>query len=125
MCAAFLWADNGTNLPDPWTDDPGQELSWGSAPRNLGYTFYDGNYLNYLTNPVLVQNSRINIVQNTATAILNSIEGINVGIMRFNGNDGGPVLLDLTDLDLTSRGLVVRLSRSKTDQEGKGQVCMY
>ena len=34
--ATFLWADNGTNLPDPWTEDPGQELSWGSAPRNLG-----------------------------------------------------------------------------------------
>ena len=41
-----LWATFGQNLPDAFTDDPFEELGWGSAPRNLGYTFYDGNYLN-------------------------------------------------------------------------------
>jgi hypothetical protein len=44
----FLWAANGTNhaAGDEFTDDASGELSWGSSPRNIGYTLYTGNYLN-------------------------------------------------------------------------------
>ena len=34
-------------LPEPYTPDPRAEVDWGSAPRNVSYTVYDGNYLNW------------------------------------------------------------------------------
>ena len=95
---AAVYAQRGGDRA-PFTNVKKERIHWGSWPTSQSVTMYDGNYLNYLSNPVLIMDSRINIVQNTATAILNSIEGINVGIMRFNNNDGGPVILDLTDLD--------------------------
>ncbi len=74
-------------------------MSWGSWPTNQNITIYEGNYLNYIVNPTYIQDSRINIVNNTAKAILNSISGINVGIMRFNNTQGGPVIQAIKDLD--------------------------
>ena len=66
----FLWASNGTNLADPFTNDPKNELSWGSAPRNLGYIFYDGNYLNWKNSPATISLSRIEIVKSVVSAVL-------------------------------------------------------
>ncbi|MFT5501206.1 MAG: type IV pilus assembly protein PilY1, partial [Woeseiaceae bacterium] len=97
--ATFLWADNGTNLPDPWIDDYTRELSWGSAPRNLGYTFYDGNYLNWKSSPANVVMSRSNIMKEVTKKVLTSVNNLNVGLMRFNNQQGGPVMLGITDLD--------------------------
>jgi len=93
-----LYAQRGGDV-DPYTGTKKNRVNWGSWPTSQSITVFDGNYLNYLSNPVVINDSRINIVQNTATAILNSIEGINVGVMRFNNQEGGPVILGLTDLD--------------------------
>jgi len=102
----YLWADNGTNLPDPWIDDPSQELSWGSSPRNLGYTFYDGNYLNWKNSPASVQLSRLNIMKEVTKKVLNSVNNLNVGLMRFNDKQGGPVTLGITDLDANRQDVI-------------------
>ena len=103
--ATEVYAQRGGNRPK-FTDDDDEEVAWGSWPTSQSVTVFEGNYLNYLENPVLILNSRINIVQNTATAILNSIEGINVGIMRFNNRDGGPVILAMQELD-TNRAAIL------------------
>ena len=102
----FLWAAGGTNMPDPFTDDPSGELSWGSAPRNLGYTFYDGNYLNWKENPVMTTLSRSVIMKEVTKKVLSSVNNLNVGLMRFNPTSpagvrgvGGAITQDITDLD--------------------------
>ncbi len=100
-----VYAQRGGDV-DPFTDKKKDRINWGTWPTSQSITVYDGNYLNYLENPVLIDDSKINIVQNTATAILNSIEGINVGVMRFNSQEGGPVLLDLVPLD-TNRTQII------------------
>ena len=94
-----MWAANGTNLSDPFTDNPQGELSWGSAPRNLGYTVYDGNYLNWKNSPVNVTMSRSDIMKEVTKKVLSSVNNLNVGLMRFNERQGGPVILGITDLD--------------------------
>jgi type IV pilus assembly protein PilY1 len=104
--ATFLWAAAGTNMPDPFTDDPEVELSWGSAPRNLGYTFFDGNYLNWKNNPVTTSLSRSVIMKEVTKKVLGSLNNLNVGLMRFDGNDGGPVILDITDLDSNRQAVI-------------------
>jgi type IV pilus assembly protein PilY1 len=103
--AALVYAQKGGDPADPFTADVDDEVSWGSWPASQTVTVYDGNYLNYLQNPVTVNQSRISIVREVTKAVLNSVSNINVGLMRFNNNQGGPVILGLTDLD-TNRALV-------------------
>jgi type IV pilus assembly protein PilY1 len=104
-----VYAQRGGDLA-PFTATKKDRVNWGSWPTSQSVTVFDGNYLNYIENPVLIMDSRINIVQNTATAILNSIEGINVGVMRFNSTQGGPVLLDLTDLDTNRASILATIN---------------
>jgi len=100
-----LFAQRGGDVA-PYTNDNDEEVAWNSWPTSDTITVYDGNFLNYLENPVLVMDSRINIVNNTAKAILNAIEGINVGIMRFNNNQGGPVIVGMKDLDSNRAAII-------------------
>ena len=104
--ATFLWAANGTNLSDPFTDDPKFELSWGSAPRNLGYTFYTGNYLNWQNSPQIVSLSRSEIMKTVIKKVLSSVDNLNVGLMRFNNRDGGPIITAITDLDTNRQAIL-------------------
>lgn len=97
--AGYLWAASGTNPGDEFTNVASGELSWGSAPRNLGYTFFDGNYLNWKASPQSATLSRTVIMKEVAKKVLSSVNNLNVGLMRFDGGDGGPVILDITDLD--------------------------
>ena len=84
---------------EPYTSDANKEISWRSWPTNQSITVYDGNYLNYRSTPDKVERSRLNIVQTTANIILDSIDGVNVGIMRFNDEQGGPVIQEIVNLD--------------------------
>lgn len=89
-----------TNDPgSPFTSDPDRELAWGSAPATVTYTAYDGNYLNWKASAVQTDVRKIDILKAVTTAVLNSISGVNVGIMRFNNNNGGIVIKAMSDLD--------------------------
>lgn len=94
---AFGYTGGGSG--NPWVSDPSQELSWGSAPRNVQYTVYDGNFLNWQSNPTTVSLRRIEIVREVTKTVLDSINNVNVGVMRFNQSDGGPVIQAVVDLD--------------------------
>jgi type IV pilus assembly protein PilY1 len=107
--AGFVYAAKGAGLANPFTDDPSDELSWGSAPRNQNYTFYAGNYLNWKTNPITVDMERIDIVKAVTTAVLQSISNVNVGVMRFNDRDGGPVIKAMSDLDTDRAGILATI----------------
>ncbi len=100
-----LYAQRGGDVA-PYTSDNDDEIAWNSWPTSDTVTVYDGNFLNYLENPSLIMDSRINIVNNTAKAILNAIDGINVGIMRFNHSDGGPVIVGMQDLDSNRAAII-------------------
>ncbi|HEX5788570.1 MAG TPA: PilC/PilY family type IV pilus protein [Woeseiaceae bacterium] len=97
--ATLVYAQKGGDPSAPFTAEADAEISWGSWPASQTITVYDGNYLNYLQNPVTVDRSRINIVRDVTKTVLNSVSGINVGLMRFNNDRGGPVILGMTDLD--------------------------
>jgi type IV pilus assembly protein PilY1 len=109
-----LWAAAGTDRSNIFENDPKKEVSWGSAPRNISYTVYSGNYLNWKALPNNVTWSRSRIMKEVTKKVLSSVNQLNVGLMRFNptgpngrGDNpdtsergvGGSVILDLTDLD--------------------------
>lgn len=78
------------------------------------YTMYSGNYLNYLHNPPGTnQGSRISVMKTAMTNLINSMSGVNVGLMRYSDNSdtgsgdtvaqGGMVTFPLTALSATSK----------------------
>ena len=77
-----LWAKSGNNVNDLWTDDVKKAISWGSAPRNISYTVYSGNYLNWKALPNNVVMLRSDIMKSVATKVLSSVNNLNVGLMR-------------------------------------------
>lgn len=105
--AEELWATNDPDQDDNgYTTDPTRELAWGSAPASVTYTVYDGNYLNWKASPQTVDLRKIDILKAVSTAVLQSISDVNVGIMRFNGAEGGPVIKAMSDLN-TNRAAIL------------------
>ncbi len=89
-----------------WTDDPDLALTWGSGDAAQTYTIYDGNYLNWKENPVTVNMAKMDILKAVTRNLLNAIEDVNVGIMRFNDSEGGRVIHDISDLN-TDRAAII------------------
>ncbi|MGI9262016.1 MAG: hypothetical protein ACR2QR_08270, partial [Woeseiaceae bacterium] len=104
---AYAWISSTANA---WVSDPDTELSWGSAPRNVEYTVYDGNWLNWKSKPELVNLERLDIVRKVTTTVLNSIDDVNVGLMRFNDSDGGPIVHAVSDLNTTRASIVSKVN---------------
>ncbi|MEZ5500460.1 MAG: PilC/PilY family type IV pilus protein [Steroidobacteraceae bacterium] len=73
---------------NPWTTNPGDSriLSWSS--RN-DFTLYSGNYVNwYRWSGPATSLTRLQAVQSVASQIANTVNGVNLGLMRFSDNGG-------------------------------------
>ncbi len=86
-----LYAGNGAD--GPWAADDSQEPAW-----NETVTLFDGNWLNWRDNPPTVMRTRLQVVKNVVNGLLDTIENANVGLMRFNDTEGGPVVQAVTDI---------------------------
>jgi len=104
--ANFVYAAAGSGMSNAWTDDPTRVISWGSSGVSTSYTVFDGNYLNWQESPNMVELSRSDIMKAVTSTVLSSVNNLNVGLMRFDGNDGGPVILDMTDLDANRQDIL-------------------
>ena len=98
--AGEVYARIGSNN-SRFTSDPNREVDWGSSPTNKIYTIFSGKYLNWYDNPPVSKMTRNDIVIAVTKNVLGSINNVNVGMMHFNGNDGGMVVRALKDLDAT------------------------
>lgn len=112
---AAVYADRGQGLSFPWTADVNEAISWDSSPRNVTYTVYDGNYLNYLQDQSSVNQSRSDIMKTVTKQVLNSVTDMNVGFMRFNDNQGGPVLMAPVDLDTNRAAIMTVIDNLNAD----------
>ncbi|HNP37141.1 MAG TPA: PilC/PilY family type IV pilus protein [Woeseiaceae bacterium] len=89
------YARSGSNKP-AYTDQEKFAVDWATQPI---YRVYDSNYLNWYYNPPGTSMRRTDIVKAVTKNVLGSIKDVNVGFMRFDGNDGGPVMHAIKDLD--------------------------
>ena len=85
------------NLSNLYTSSSGSEIYWGNV-GNLK-TVYDANYINWFYGPGGGDLRKTDILQAVTKNVLGSMNDVNVGFMRFDGNDGGPVIFGLKDLD--------------------------
>jgi type IV pilus assembly protein PilY1 len=116
-------ASAGTN--DPYTTDPLAAVSWGSAPRNVSYTVYDGNYLNWKASPISVDLTRNDIMKDVTKTVLNSVNDMNVGVMRFNDRDGGPVIKAVQDLESNRSSILATIDSLPNDGRTPLSETMY
>ena len=71
----------------PWATTDEQEPAWNSQ-----YTVFDGNWLNWRSNPPTVSRTRLEVVQSVVNSVVASLQGVDVGLMRFNLDEGGAVV---------------------------------
>ena len=106
---AAAYAASGSGLSYAWTSDPAQELAWGSSGRSTTYSIHDGNYLNYQNDPASVTLSRSDIMKVATKAVLNSVDSMNVGLMRFNNTEGGTIIRAPVDLDANRAAILAQI----------------
>ncbi len=90
----------------PWGTSKPSDGWWTSNNRNRSYTFYSGNYLNWLKSGGTVQKTRIQIVKDVTKTTLDRLENVNVGLMVYNKNqrgdgtdNGGKVIYPVSRID--------------------------
>jgi type IV pilus assembly protein PilY1 len=87
--------------PGPWTADSSNAVSWPRTGQI--YTVYSANYLNWYYGPSRQSTPKIDIVKQVATNLVDSVSGLNFGLMRYNENvwsnqDGGPVIFPMENV---------------------------
>lgn len=82
-----------------YTNNASKEVDWTSSPTNKQITVFDSNYLNWYYNPPGTSMRRTDIVKAVTKNVLASVNDVNVGFMRFNHSEGGPVIHGLKSLD--------------------------
>jgi type IV pilus assembly protein PilY1 len=112
----FLWPKAGSDLPDWYTEIEDEAINFNGAPRNQSYTMYDGNYINWDANPVIVSMDRIDIVKQVLTTLFSAVSGVRVGVERFNDSEGGTIIQGLIDLD-TNRAAALAAVASLTPED--------
>ena len=90
------WASSSNG---PWSSNQNDSVNWGST--GLSTTLYSGNYLNYLAStPTTYAGTRISVMQDVITNLVNSTSGVNIGLMRFDRySDGGMVSAPVANID--------------------------
>ncbi len=93
--AAVYATQSGTN---GWSSTSTDVIDWSTS--GTSYTMYDGNYLNYIiTEPVTSSSTRIDIMKDVMSDLVNSITDVNIGLMRFSSDgEGGMVITPIADI---------------------------
>jgi len=86
------WAADGVSATGLWAASATAQgvVGWNQSHNRTNYTLFSANYLNWIKSPTH-QSTRLQIVQEVATSLINSISGVNVGLMHYNDNQGGMV----------------------------------
>jgi type IV pilus assembly protein PilY1 len=76
----------------PWNSNSSNKIKWsGKKGGQSTYVLYSGNYLNWYHNAGSVTKTRLEIVQEVAGNLLDSLNNVNIGLMSFNYSQGGNV----------------------------------
>ena len=99
----------------PWANSDAAEPAW-----NQDYAIWDGNWLNWFVSDGTVETTRIDVVKDVATNLIQNVEGVNVGLMRFSRNNdnsegGGPVLRDLAPVSTSRQDMIDTINNLPAD----------
>ena len=98
---AAVHAQDG-DAAKPWSAIPADEIAWN---RQSDYVLYNGNYLNWWHNAPTTTVSRIDAMKRAARALVDTVEGVNVGIIASGGEHGARVSHAVADIAATRPSL--------------------
>jgi type IV pilus assembly protein PilY1 len=99
------YARNGTGTSDSnrWgASNASSLINWGNKPR---YSLYSINYINWWYGAGgSTPKTRLEIVRDVAKSLVDSLDGVNLGLMRYDQRaEGGMVTYPVSELTTTSR----------------------
>lgn len=112
---AAKWPDRNVSdsTEGQWTSV--SSSSWWGVAGNTGMsaTLYSPNYIRYLRNGPRAPTTRMDVVKTAAASFLNSLPNINVGVMRFDRQaQGGMVMSPVSMLDPKRARLIDEITNS-------------
>lgn len=88
-----VYAQSGV-AGEPWSEDGADEIGWSSRST---YTVYSANYLNWYHGPT-GPSTRARVMKDVATGLVGGINDVNIGVMRFNSDQGGRLVHAVEDV---------------------------
>jgi type IV pilus assembly protein PilY1 len=90
-----------------WTSlaSSSSRITWGTYPTAQQYQVYSGNYMNWYYGTATLA-PRLQVMQDVATNVVNSINGVNVGLMHFNYDSGGLVSHAMEDVSTARTSMI-------------------
>jgi len=83
----------------PWSASTGRRDSFKAAMDSADrYYMWSGRVLNWGESRPIPK-TRLETVQDVVVNLLDGLRDVNVGLMRFNDSQGGPVLIDIDDIE--------------------------
>jgi type IV pilus assembly protein PilY1 len=82
--SAAKYAQNG-DKNNKWTDTAARVIDWNQITT---YNFYSANWMNWHSQAANKTISRIDSVRTAVVGLASSVDGVNLGLMRYNDNNG-------------------------------------
>ena len=89
-----LYAANGND--GPYSSSANDAISWSGTSDKLYVT---ANYHNYLQTAASVTRVKMDVMKEAAIDLVNEFDGLNIGLMRFDGSSGGYVKHHFSDIE--------------------------
>lgn len=96
-----IYAANGND--GPYSSSANDAISWSSLNDRL---YVSANYHNYLQTAASVTRIKMDVMKEAAIDLVNEFDGLNIGLMRFDGSSGGYVKHHFSDIE-TDRTQIV------------------
>ncbi|MBK7252059.1 MAG: VWA domain-containing protein [Gammaproteobacteria bacterium] len=102
---------------------------WDTSPHSLWsgsaltgtYRFYSANYLNYKAGPgTPTPKTRLEIVRDVAIDLASSLNGVNLGLMRYSTDAQGGYVLNAVQNIATSRSAIINTLQGFSPTAGNG-----
>ena len=89
------------------------ETWWVEGNAGYSRTLYSPNYIRYVRNGPVATQTRMQIVKAAAASFLNSLPNLNVGVMRYDRDaEGGMVMSEVSSLDSKRAALISDITTS-------------
>ena len=89
----------------PYSATPGSTIDWSLMQTN---TFVTANYHDFIQ-AHSTSDTRTNVMKNAAKSLVDNFSDMNIGLMRFDGNDGGYVVHHFSDIDTDGANIKTKI----------------
>ena len=95
-----------TDNSGPWTSNSNGAIRWNGRRT---YTLFSANYINYYWSTGGGPRPKIDIVKEAAVDLINSMNNVNIGLMNFDNESGGDVIVEMGNISTKRADFVTQV----------------